>query len=138
MAPARSRRPGSSAAWASGRGRRDGEHLAAGDTLDCWRVEAYEPDERLRLAAEMKLPGRGWLDFEVIPRDAGASTIRQTAVFDARGIGGRCYWYALYPIHVLLFAGLLRAIAHRAIGEAGNPRDEDRHRPRDAETGRVE
>ena len=121
-----------------GRGRRDGEHLAAGDTLDCWRVEAYEPDERLRLAAEMKLPGRGWLDFEVIPRDAGASTIRQTAVFDARGIGGRCYWYALYPIHVLLFAGLLRAIAHRAIGEAGNPRDEDRHRPRDAETGRVE
>ncbi len=102
-----------------GRGRRDAEHLAAGDTFDCWRVETCEPDERLRLAAEMKLPGRGWLDFEVTPREEGASTVRQTAVFDARGVWGRCYWHVLYPVHALLFAGLLRAIARRATREAG-------------------
>ena len=102
-----------------GRGRRDAEHLAAGDTFDCWRVESCEPDERLRLAAEMKLPGRGWLDFEVTPREDGSSTVRQTAVFDARGVWGRCYWHVLYPVHALLFAGLLRAIARRATGEAG-------------------
>ena len=105
-----------------GRGRRDGEHLVVGDTLDCWRVEAYEPDARLRLAAEMKLPGRGWLEFEVTPRAGAGSTVRQTAVFDARGVGGRCYWHVLYPIHVLLFAGLLRAIARRAAGDAGHRR----------------
>ena len=105
-----------------GRGRRDAEHLAAGETFDCWRVESCEPDERLRLAAEMKLPGRGWLDFEVTAREEGSSTVRQTAVFDARGVWGRCYWHVLYPVHALLFAGLLRAIARRATGEAGNRR----------------
>ena len=97
------------------RGRRDAERLAVGDVLDCWRVEVCEPDVRLRLAAEMKLPGRAWLQFEVTPRGGGASTIRQTAVFDPAGLWGRCYWHALYPIHVLLFRGLLRSIARRAV-----------------------
>ena len=97
------------------RGRRDPENLAAGDVLDCWRVDICEPDFRLRLAAEMKLPGRGWLEFDVTPRDGGASRIRQTAVFDPAGLWGRFYWHALYPIHVLLFGGLLRSIARRAI-----------------------
>ena len=72
------------------RGRPDPERLAEGDILDCWRVvEAYEPDARLRLAAEMKVPGRAWLQFDVTPRDDGSSTVRQTAVFDARGLCGR-------------------------------------------------
>ena len=97
------------------RGRRDSEHLAEGDVLDCWRVEAYEPDTRLRLAAEMKLPGRAWLQLDVTPRSGGASTVRQTAVFDPAGLLGRCYWHALYPIHVVLFRGLLRSIARRAV-----------------------
>ena len=96
-----------------GRGRRDAEHLAAGDVVDCWRVEACEPDARLRLAAEMKLPGRAWLQFDVTPRDGGGATVRQTAVFDAAGLAGRAYWHALYPVHVLLFRGLLRSIARR-------------------------
>ena len=64
----------------------------------------------------MKVPGRAWLQFDVAPRDGGASTIRQTAVFDAAGLFGRIYWHALYPIHVLLFGGLLRSIARRAVG----------------------
>lgn len=97
-----------------GRGRRDPDQLAVGDVLDCWRVEVYEPDTRLRLAAEMKLPGRGWLEFDVSDKGDGASTIRQTAVFDAAGVSGRVYWHALYPIHVLLFRGLLRSITRRA------------------------
>ena len=98
------------------RGRRDAEHLAAGDVVDCWRVDACEPDACLRLAAEMKVPGRAWLQFDVAPRVGGGSTVRQTAVFDAAGLLGRCYWHALYPVHVLLFEGLLRSIARRAVG----------------------
>ena len=103
------------------RGRRDGEHLAAGDVVDCWRVEACEPNLRLRLAAEMKLPGRAWLQFDVTPRDGAGSTVRQTAVFDAAGLLGRCYWHMLYPIHVVLFRGLLRSIAKRAVGTPSVP-----------------
>ena len=97
------------------RGRRDPERLAVGDILDCWRVEAYESDVRLRLAAEMKVPGRAWLQFDVTPCGDGTCTVRQTAVFDARGLRGRFYWHALYPVHVLLFRGLLRSIARRAV-----------------------
>ena len=103
------------------RGRRDGEHLAEGDVLDCWRVEAYEPRVRLRLAAEMKLPGRAWLQFDVTPRGEGGSTVRQTAVFDAAGLLGRCYWHVLYPVHVVLFRGLLGSIARRAVKEPSVP-----------------
>lgn len=98
-----------------GRGRRDPDRCAAGDVIDGWTVEAFEPDRRLRLAADMKLPGRGWLEFEVTPADGGRrSTIRQTATFDPRGVAGRLYWYAILPVHELIFRGLLRRIAERA------------------------
>ncbi len=103
------------------RGRRDPEHLSAGDVLDCWRVDACEPDVRLRLAAEMKLPGRAWLQFDVTPREGGGAAVRQTAVFDAAGLAGRAYWHALYPVHVVLFRGLLRSIARRAAGRDLDP-----------------
>lgn len=92
------------------KGSRPPDGLGVGDTVDSWRVEAFEPSRRLRLAAEMKLPGKAWLEFEV-EGDAVASRIRQTAIFDPRGIGGRVYWYGLYPIHLLVFAGMLRGIA---------------------------
>lgn len=95
------------------RGRRDPENPAVGDALDFWRVEVFEPDRRLRLAAEMKLPGRAWLEFEVLPAPGGA-TIRQTAEFDPAGLLGRAYWYGIYPLHVFVFRGMLRAIARRA------------------------
>ena len=91
------------------RGRRDPAWLVPGDTVDFWRVEAFESDRRLRLAAEMKLPGRAWLEFEV-EGDATSSRIRQTAIFDPVGLWGRLYWYALYPLHGAIFAGMLRGI----------------------------
>jgi hypothetical protein len=100
------------------RGRRNPETLTVGDALDFWRVEAFEPDRRLSLVAEMKLPGRAWLQFEVEPTGAGPdfhkSNIRQTATFDPAGLGGLVYWYALYPAHRWIFTGMLRAIATQA------------------------
>ncbi len=99
------------------RGRRDPERLNVGDALDFWRVESYEHDHRLRLAAEMRLPGRAWLDFEVKP-DGGGSIIHQTTVFDPVGLSGLLYWYAAYPFHAMIFAGMLRAIAARASSTA--------------------
>src|ERR1700723_958157 len=92
------------------RGRRDPHTLVAGDALDFWRVESFEPDRRLSLVAEMKVPGRAWLQFEVEPAIHG-SVIRQTAIFDPAGLGGLLYWYALYPIHYCIFQGMLRWIA---------------------------
>lgn len=92
------------------RGRRHPVLLSPGDTVDFWRVEAIEPGRLLRLFAEMKLPGRAWLQFEVEPQTAG-STIRQTAIFDPAGVLGMLYWYALYPIHKLIFTRMLRSIA---------------------------
>jgi uncharacterized protein YbjT (DUF2867 family) len=91
------------------RGRRDPDALRVGDVLDFWRVEVFEPDRRLRLLAEMKLPGRAWLEFEV-EGDDRTSLIRQTAVFDPLGLSGLLYWYLLYPVHRLVFAGMLRGI----------------------------
>jgi hypothetical protein len=92
------------------RGRCDPETPAVGSTLDFWHVEAYEPDRLLRLRAEMRLPGRAWLQFEV-DGDASGSRIRQTALFDPGGLAGLAYWYALLPLHKLMFRGMLDGIA---------------------------
>jgi uncharacterized protein YbjT (DUF2867 family) len=95
------------------RARRRAEALDPGDPLDFWRVESFEPDRLLRLRAEMKVPGRAWLQFETTPVPGGTE-IRQTAIFDAAGLLGLAYWYALYPLHRFVFAGMLRGIAERA------------------------
>jgi hypothetical protein len=107
------------------RGRRDPVRLTVGDTLDFWRVEAFEQDRLLRLRAEMRTPGRIWLQFEVDGGQAG-TTLHQTAIFDPHGLAGLAYWYALYPIHYLIFKGMLRRIGLTVIaGEAGSaPRAE--------------
>jgi len=100
------------------RGRRDPVRLAVGDTLDFWRVEAFEQDRLLRLGAELKTPGRIWLQFEVEGDEYGA-TVWQTAIFDPHGLAGFAYWYALYPIHHLIFEGMLRGIRARAYAVQG-------------------
>ena len=100
------------------RGRQDSHNLVPGDTVDFWRVEAIENHRLLRLAAQMKLPGRAWLQFEVEEVESG-SAIRQTAIFDPAGILGLLYWYALYPLHQLIFSGMLRGIARAAEGNKG-------------------
>ncbi|HEX6702491.1 MAG TPA: SDR family oxidoreductase [Gaiellaceae bacterium] len=99
------------------RGRRDPVRLAVGDTLDFWRVEAFEQDRLLRLSAEMKTPGRIWLQFEVDGDQAG-TTLRQTAIFDPHGLAGLAYWYTLYPVHHLIFEGMLRRIGQAVIASA--------------------
>jgi uncharacterized protein YbjT (DUF2867 family)/ligand-binding SRPBCC domain-containing protein len=92
--------------------RRDHDACGVGDLIDGWHVEAYEPDRVLRLAAGLKLPGRGWLEFRVDPLGDGTrSLVRQTATFDPRGVAGQLYWYGVLPLHALVFRGLLRQIA---------------------------
>ena len=105
------------------RGRAHFEILRVGDTVDFWRVEEHDPNHFLRLAAEMKLPGRAWLEFEVTG-DEFSSTIRQTAIFDPVGLLGLIYWYALYPLHQLVFAGMLRGIADKTLPLNNPAKDE--------------
>ncbi len=99
------------------RGRGDPQHLRTGDTVDWWRVEAVEDNRLLRLAAEMRLPGRAWLQFEIDSDGGAGSTLRQTALFDPNGLGGLIYWYSLWLIHQYVFAGMLRAMARAALAE---------------------
>jgi len=95
------------------RGRRDPNKLNVGDVVDFWRVERYEPGQSLRLAAEMKLPGRAWLDYEVSQTPDGCC-ITQTAIFDPIGLWGLVYWYLVWPLHQFIFSGMLREIAIRS------------------------
>ena len=97
------------------RGRRDPVGLRVGDTVDFWRVDAIEPDRLLRLSAEMKVPGRAWLQFEVSPAETGSgSIISQTAIFDPAGLFGLVYWYSLWPFHGYIFGGMLKNLAAAA------------------------
>ena len=96
------------------RGRRSAARLALGDVVDWWRVEALEPGRLLRLKAEMKMPGSGWLEFTVEPQDGGGSKLVQKAVFLPRGLAGRAYWWAVAPFHALVLPGLLRGLARQA------------------------
>ena len=95
------------------RGRRDPNFVRPGDTVDFWRVEEVVENKVLRLAAEMKVPGRAWLEFEVKEVD-GVSTVRQTAIFDPIGLFGIVYWYSLFPLHEFVFRGMLRNICNAA------------------------
>jgi len=95
------------------RGRPDPEHPFPGSTLDFWRVEAYEPNRRLRLFAEMKVPGRAWLEFRAEPQGAW-TVLTQRAEFEPRGLVGILYWYLLAPIHEVMFHRMLRRIAAAA------------------------
>lgn len=100
------------------RGRRHPDDLRVGDALDFWRVEVVEPGLLLRLRAEMKLPGKAWLEFQSLSQSDGKTLLTQTAYFAPRGLGGFFYWYLLYPIHGFIFSGLIRKVAARACGLA--------------------
>lgn len=100
------------------RGRRDPNVLRVGDYVDFWRVEAVEKDARVRLHAEMLLPGEAWLEWRIEPTDTG-SRLTQTAQYRPRGLLGRLYWYAVAPFHFLVFPGLVRGILRDA--EKGTP-----------------
>ncbi len=97
------------------RGRRDPEVVRIGDAIDFWRVEAVEPEKRLLLRAEMKLPGRAWLQFETQSHSGEQTRLVQTAFFAPKGLLGLAYWYLLYPLHRLIFAGMIRHLAQRAM-----------------------
>ncbi len=102
------------------RGRRHPNAVRAGDALDFWRVEAVEPDRLLRLRAEMKLPGDAWLQFEARPQSGKETLLLQTAFFAPKGLLGFLYWYLLYPLHGLIFSGLIRNLA-RSAEQGRNP-----------------
>lgn len=97
------------------RGRRDSAEIRIGDAIDFWRVESVEPEKRLLLRAEMKLPGRAWLQFETHSHSGEQTRLVQTAFFAPKGLFGLAYWYLLYPIHRLIFAGMIRNLGQRAL-----------------------
>jgi len=91
-----------------------GDTLRIGETLDFWRIEAVEAGRSIRLRAEMKLPGKGWLQFQVEPQSAMRSELIQTALFEPKGVAGVLYWSFLYPVHRLIFSGMIQRIAEAA------------------------
>jgi uncharacterized protein YbjT (DUF2867 family) len=95
------------------RGRRDQDLLRIGESLDFWRVEELERGHRLKLYAEMVLPGKAWLEFSVEEKD-GKTLVTQEATFSPRGLGGQLYWYAVAPFHVFVFPTMLRNLVKRA------------------------
>lgn len=103
------------------RGRRHPEELLEGEAVDFWRVERVQPDKLLRLRAEMRVPGKAWLQFEAVPEQGGTRLV-QTAFFAPDGVLGALYWYTLYPIHRPIFSDLVRAIARLAAETPCAPR----------------
>lgn len=99
------------------RGRRHPFDLDEGEALDFWRVEKVQPPESLRLRAEMRLPGRAWLQWETQPDKSdpnGKTLLSQTALFEPKGVPGFLYWYAMYPAHLFIFGAMVRAVGRRA------------------------
>ena len=95
------------------RGRRDPEEIYVGEALDFWRVEEVQPGHLLRLRAEMRLPGRAWLEMKVLDAPHG-SRYEQRAIFLPRGLTGHLYWRAISPLHAAVFGGMARNIATAA------------------------
>jgi hypothetical protein len=101
------------------RGRRNPEQLLPGEAVDFWRVEMIEPPRLLRLRAEMRVPGKAWLQFTAVNEGQGTRLL-QTALFAPRGLFGLLYWYAMYPAHLFIFGDMVRAIAKLALSESAS------------------
>ncbi|WP_291055986.1 SDR family oxidoreductase [Herbiconiux sp.] len=97
------------------RGRRSATRLNQGDALDFWRVEEIDRGEFLRLRAEMRVPGRAWLEMRARPLEGGRSRYEQRAIFFPRGLGGRLYWFAILPFHGVIFNGMANRITETAL-----------------------
>jgi len=110
--------------WVGGVGLRQSHFrpsdLQVGDSLDFWRVVAIEPNRMIRLLAEMKVPGQVWLQFETIPDTNQSTKLVQTTYFAPRGLIGHLYWYALYPLHRIVFSNLIRAIGLHSLAKIKN------------------
>lgn len=96
------------------RGRRDSRLLRVNDVVDFWRVEDIVPERRLLLRAEMKLPGRAWLEFRLDREQSVESRLSVNAFFEPLGFWGKAYWYACYPFHTFIFRDLIRQIERRS------------------------
>ena len=96
------------------RGRRDPDHLQVGETLDFWRVEAREPNQLLRLRAEMRMPGLAWLEFQIKQISDTKTQLIQQAIYYPRGLAGHAYWWAISPFHVFVFKGMAKNICKAA------------------------
>ncbi len=96
------------------RGRRHPDDIRPGESLDFWRVEAVEKDRLLRLRAEMKVPGKAWLEFQSDPQESGKTLFTLTAYFAPHGFTGFLYWYSMWPFHRFIFDGMARRLASRA------------------------
>jgi hypothetical protein len=95
------------------RGRRDPDHLVVGEALDFWRVEELQRPNVLRLRAEMKMPGRAWLEWVVSPQaDGKGCVVVQRAIYVPRGLWGHLYWWAVWPMHGLVFPSMANNAAH--------------------------
>ncbi len=101
------------------RGRRHPDEIYTGESLDFWRVELVTPGRLMRLQAEMKVPGKAWLEFQSEPQETGQTLLTTTAYFEPRGLFGFLYWYAMWPFHKFIFDGMTDKIAARA-GELSN------------------
>ena len=96
------------------RGRRDPDHLQVGDAVDFWRVEERQPPSLLRLRAEMKMPGRAWLEFLIEPRGDGGALLTQRAIFHPKGLSGHAYWWSVAPFHGFVFPGMASHVVDEA------------------------
>ena len=104
------------------RGRRHPDELRAGDALDFFRVEVCEPPRLLRLRAEMKLPGRAWLEWQVSSGEGGTTVLHQRARFNPRGVAGRAYWWLLLLPHAVIWRRLLAGLVRSAEEQSTDPR----------------
>lgn len=105
------------------RGRRHPQELLEGEAVDFWRVERLQRPRLLRLRAEMKVPGRAWLQFEADPIDENRTTLTQSALFEPKGLLGFLYWWSMYPIHLFIFSDMVRAVGRDAEAIATRRRD---------------
>ncbi len=103
------------------RGRTNPDRFVKGDMLDSWQILGVDEGRRLDLLFNMKAPGVGRLEFNILPEESGLTSIRVTAHWHPQGAWGLAYWLAMLPFHLFIFQGMTEAIARQAEARAGIP-----------------